>query len=242
MSKSPQLDTEGPVQLTLNCGGADQSGLAIIAVTVRHALGALPWARITLSDGDLANNEWPLSDGPLFAPGAEIIIKAGYGDDQTPIFTGIVVRHGLKIDGNNDCRLVVECCDKACKMPLTRHSANYVDQTDSAILHDLITRAGLQADVPTPTITHKALTQYDCSDWDFLLARADALGLLVNVQAGKVSVKAPDVSAEPVLTVTYGADLFELSADMDARSQWRAAPPAPNSLPPARPASRVQWS
>lgn len=220
MAVSPQVNSEGPVRLTLSCGGSDQEGLPILSVTVRHAFNAVPWARLVLADGDMPEAESPLSDGELFAPGTEIVVKAGYGDEETPIFSGIVVRHGFRIGGANDGQLIVECRDKACKMTLGRPCANYVDQTDSAVIETLIGNAGLESDVESSSLTHKELVQYYCSDWDFMLARADALGCLVNVADGKVSVKAPDVSAAAALSVTWGTDLIEFSADIDARTQW----------------------
>jgi phage protein D len=61
--------------------------------------------------------------------------------------------------------------------------------------------------------------QYHCTDWDFLLSRAEANGLLVIAVNGTVSVKAPAVSATAVLSVTYGDSLMDLETEMDARSQ-----------------------
>ncbi|MBY0236679.1 MAG: Rhs element Vgr protein, partial [Burkholderiaceae bacterium] len=219
---SPLLDAEGPLRISVSCAGKAQQDLALISLSVRHALNALPWARLVLADGDMAKNESPLSDGELFKPGTAIQISCGYGDQEASIFSGIVVRHGLKISSSNDCRLVVECRDAACKMSLDRRSANYVEQSDADILQSLISNAGLQADVSSSAITHKEIVQYHCSDWDFMLARADALGWLVNVQAGKVKVAAPDTSSAPVLCLTWGQDLMELDADIDARRQWSA--------------------
>jgi Rhs element Vgr protein len=52
-----------------------------------------------------------------------------------------------------------------------------------------------------------------------MLARAEVNGLLVCVDAAKLSVKPPDVSSSPVLKVGYGVDLMEFHADIDARHQ-----------------------
>jgi Rhs element Vgr protein len=56
-----------------------------------------------------------------------------------------------------------------------------------------------------------------------MLSRADANGLLVIATDGAVAVKAPATSAEPTLTVTYGRDLIEFDAEIDARTQLAAA-------------------
>jgi len=216
------MSDDGVLRLVVRCDGLEQTDLSIISCSVRHALNAVPWAQLVLADGDMPKNESPVSDGALFKPGTAIEIRAGYGSEDTRVFSGIVVRHGYKITGNNYSRLVVECRDMACKLTLGRKSANYVDQTDSAILQSLISDAGLTADVDATDITHKELVQYYCSDWDFMLARAELLGLLVNVAAGTVSVKAPAIEGKGVLTLKWGLNLMELHADIDARSQWTA--------------------
>ena len=79
---------------------------------------------------------------------------------------------------------------------------------------------------------HPTLVQYYCSDWDFALSRADANGLFVYTAGKKIQVKKPNVSASPVLTVTYGNDLtafdLELSAD-DQFTQYEAVSWDPNT-------------
>lgn len=216
------MSTDGLLRLGVKCGDDMRTDLPIISCSVRHALNAVPWARLVIDDGDMPKNNSPLSDGELFKPGTAIQISAGYADEAAVIFSGIVVRHGYKITGDNYSRLVVECRDTACKLTLGRNSAHYIDQTDSAIIEGLISGAGLTAEVDSTTITHKELVQYYCSDWDFLLSRAELLGLLVNVTGGKVSVKAPEIDGTAALTVKWGIDLMELHADIDARSQWTA--------------------
>jgi Rhs element Vgr protein len=68
-------------------------------------------------------------------------------------------------------------------------------------------------------VTHKELVQYGAADWDFLICRAEANGMMVFVKDGAVSVKKPDFSGQPILTLRYGATLLEFDAQMDARTQ-----------------------
>lgn len=222
MPASPEAESDGPVRITISCDGDDQDGLPLISVAVRHALNAVSWARLVIADGDMPAGKVPLSDGERFKPGTSIVVKAGYGDAETPIFSGIVVRHGFKISGNNYSRLEVECRHTACKMTLGRRCAHYVDQSDSAVMETLIGDAGLSADVSSTAITHKELVQHNCTDWDFVLARAEAMGLVVQCADAKLSVKAPDFSTPPALSVTWGADLIDFAADIDARQQWKS--------------------
>ncbi|HUB90424.1 MAG TPA: type VI secretion system tip protein VgrG [Dyella sp.] len=222
MADSPNANTEGAVRVSIKADGQTHTGLPIVALTVRRAINRIPWAEIVLADGDMPTGKFELSDEPTFAPGAALTISAGYGDDETALFTGIVVRHSVKIDGESHSRLVIECRDKAAKMTIGRNNANYLKQKDSDIISTLIGNHGLSADVASTNTQYDELVQFYCSDWDFMLARADANGLLINVDAGAVSVQAPSTSGSAVLTCTWGEDLIAFEADIDARSQYTA--------------------
>ncbi len=222
MADSPTLNADGPVRISVLCAGSPQPDLQIQSVNIRHAFNDIPSARIVLADGDMPNQSLPLSDSDLFEPGAQVTVKAGYGDTEATIFTGIVVRHGFRIAGENDSRLIVECRASAFKMAIARRTAHHVGQTDADIIEHLIRNAGAAASVAATAIRHEALVQYDCSDWDFMLARADAIGLLVNVDGDTVSVQPPPTSGSAALTVTWGNDLIDFDADIDARTQWSA--------------------
>lgn len=232
MTDSPQANTDGPLRITLACDGADKPELPVVSVTVRHAFNSISWARFVLIDGEMPKGQVPLSDSALFKPGAVIVVKAGYGDDEAALFTGVVVRHGFKISGNNYSRLEVECRHAACKMTLGRRSAHYVDQSDSVVISSLIKRAGLSAKVDGASVVHKELVQHHCTDWDFMLARADAMGLLVCCQDDALSVSAPAFSSPAALSVTWGVNLIDFAADIDARAQWTAV--QANSWSPAQ--------
>lgn len=223
MAKSPALEGWGSVvRLSLFSNGEAVSGTTpILSVSVNKGINRIPSAEIVILDGDMPTKDFPISNADDFKPGREIKIKAGYGSDEETIFTGIVVKHGIKISNDNLSRLVIECRDKAVAMTVGRKNANFVDSKDSDIITKLIGNcSGLSSEVDSTTTQHKELVQYYCTDWDFMLSRAEANGLLVIVNDSKVSVKAPNTSASPELKVTYGEDLIEFHASMDARSQY----------------------
>lgn len=235
MAKSPTVDAEGPVRVTLSSNGTDLSEkLQIISVTVHRAINKVPGMTLVLADGDMPQGTFPVSDSADFVPGAQVVVRAGYGDNEADLFKGIVVRHGLTISGANDARLIVECRDLAVKMTVDRKSAVFADQTDSAVMHGLIGNSGLAADVASTTLAHRGLVQHHCSDWDFLVTRADVNGHIVVVKDGAVKVGPPDASSEPVLAITYGEDLQEFQADLDS--------PKPSGLTRLRGRMRFQGS
>jgi len=222
MPESPMVNSSAVVKLSIFSNGTQiHDAINIASISVTNAINKIPYARIELLDGDMPNKDFPISSGDDFKPGKEIKINAGYGDSEDTIFQGIVVRHGIKISGDNNSRLVIECRDKAVAMTIGRHNANYVDKKDSEIISSLISNySGLSSDVDATTTQYKELVQYYCSDWDFMLSRAEVNGLLVCVDDAKLSVKAPQVRGSAELKLTYGDDLIELHADIDARTQF----------------------
>jgi hypothetical protein len=63
------------------------------------------------------------------------------------------------------------------------------------------------------------MIQYYVTDWDFIVSRAEAGGMIVTVVDGKVTVKPPDFSSDSGLLVKYGDSLIDVEAEIDARSQ-----------------------
>lgn len=222
MADSPLMGSTGVVSVTIQSNGAAiADSIQIVSIEIFYAVNKIPHARIILLDGDMPNNDFPVSNADDFKPGAEITINAGYANQTATVFKGVVIKHGIKMDGDNFSRLIVQCKDKAVAMTVGRKNANYVDSKDSDILSKIIgSYSGLSPDVTATTASFKELVQYYCTDWDYLLARAEVNGFLVIIDEAKVSVKAPQVSGEPVLTLTYGIDLMAFAADIDAAAQY----------------------
>lgn len=220
MAISPQSGSDGPLKLSITSNGsviADQ--YRVISLTVSKAVNRLPAARIVLEDGDMPNNDFPASDAAVFEPGAKIAIEAGYGADTAPVFAGIVVKHGIRIGAGGQAELWVECRHPAFRLTLGRSNANHVARTDSDVIAALLNAcAGIgSVAVDSTTTTYDGLVQFYSSDWDFVLTRAEANGLLVIAGDDGVTVKAPATAAGAVLTLTYGIDLMGFQADIDAR-------------------------
>lgn len=53
-----------------------------LSVEVVQELNKIPYANITLHDGDVRTQKYPLSEDAKYKPGSEVEIKAGYGPGQ----------------------------------------------------------------------------------------------------------------------------------------------------------------
>lgn len=207
------------VSVTVKVGGSTIPDTCEIAdVRVTREINRIPQARITLIDGQATTGQFAWSDSSLFVPGAEIEVLAGYHEQEKSLFKGIVVRHGVRVRDSR-AYLVVHCADKALKMTVARRNNVYVEKTDSAVIESLISANGLSAQVTSTSETRKSLVRYFSSDWDFMLARAEACGMVVIVDDATVQVAPPALSGQGQVAVDYGDALQTLDADIDARWQ-----------------------
>lgn len=221
MPASPTDGSAGVVTLKITSDGSPiPDTLLPISVRVGRQANTVPWARLEFRDGDMPNQTFPGSDGSEFAPGKAIAIEAGYGGQAQSIFSGVIVKHAVRVAGDNDSRLIIECRDKAVAMTVGRKNANFDQKTDSDVISAVAGTYGLTVEVDATTLQHPAVVQHHCTDWDFVLARAEANGMLVIAEDGTLKIKTPDGSAAAALKVTYGQDLYEFDAEVDARSQF----------------------
>ncbi len=190
----------------------------VLSVTVTRELNRIPSAMLTIKDGEAAKATFKASDADYFIPGKKIEIQLGYRSQNDSVFKGIIVKHSIKVRKNGS-QLIVECRDEAVKMTSGRNCRYYTDKKDSDIIEEIIGLYGLQKDITATQVEVKEVVQYDASDWDFMLCRAEANGLVVNVEDGKIIAAAPAVTGQPAVNVQFGATLLELDAEIDARLQ-----------------------
>ena len=166
----------------------------VSSVDVCKELNRIPYAEIVVDDGDVAKQVFELANKAFFQPGQEIQIKMRYegqSESESTVFSGIVVGQAIRRQGTK-LQLVVSLKDKAFKMTLCRNSKVHRDLRDSDIITELweahlVDANSVAVDKTEPV--HKELLQYYSTDWDFLMLRAQAQGLLVSVDDGILSAR-----------------------------------------------------
>lgn len=202
--------------------GALPQTYSLMSVDVRRELNRVPQASLVLLDGDAAQRKFELSDTDFFAPGAVIQIKLRHEGETRDVivFMGKVVRHRIEA-GVKGSLLRVDLKDTAVKLTQVRRSAVFRDQSDAELMRKLLTNNGLRTGSVEATKTkHAEIVQYQCTDWDFIVSRADANGLFVAVIDGKVSVSKLDLAAAPKHKVDFGiTELYDFEFELDGSHQ-----------------------
>lgn len=215
----------GVVTVTIESNGLKMNPeYNLMSIDIIKEVNKIPIAQIILLDGDAAKQEFAISNTDFFKPGNKIQIKLRYEDkvqNETTVFQGIVVRHSVQVDQYVSF-LTVDLKDAAIKLTTLRKSAVFRDMTDEKIISKIITDGGLQTkSIAATQAKHQEMVQYYCTDWDFIVSRADVNGLWVLADEGKITVAEPNLSGLVKHTFNYGInDIYEFEMSADIRHQY----------------------
>lgn len=194
--------------------------LPVRSIVVDRAVDRIPTATLIIKDGDVAKQDFEVSSAGSFDPGTEIEIQLGYRGSNERVFIGEVVSQRIKIRAAESL-LIVTCKDSTYKMTMKRQSRYFTDLTDSDAWEDIVSAAGLGIEAEKTTNVVPELTQHLSTDWDFIISRAQANGMVTLVKDGKLHIGKPALNTPPALTLSYGMNVVDFDADLDLR---RAVP------------------
>lgn len=224
MSEDRTIPTPAPADkptFTLFSDGEEVTKeFQVLTIVISKEVNKVASAILLFHDGDPSQETFKISDSDFFIPGKEIKIQAGYHSEETELFKGIVVSHGIKSMQNKSSMLRVVCKDKAVKLTVGRKNRYFYDTTDSDVIEELAGESGLDTDVEPTQVTHRELVLFNTTPWDFMVSRADVNGKLVITDNGTLVVKKPDLGQDPVLALAYGGNIMGFEAEMDARHQY----------------------
>lgn len=223
MATSPLVKKMDYISIEIKVNGSLlKDTMHILSVEVNKVINGIPNAKfiVLLPLGEPENKSFELSEGKDFVPGSEVEIKVGYNSKTEMLFKGMIIRHGVKVNAGERAQLVLHCQDKAVKMTVGKKVKAFAKQTDSAIIDAVIDDHGLSKDVASTTYEYAQLLQSGATDWDFMVTRAEANGLIAYAEGGKVFVEKPLASGSADLKVSYDNDVFDFEAEIDAGYQF----------------------
>ncbi len=170
-----------------------------------------------------------------FSPGTQITVLLGRGKERKEVFSGYVVKHNIEVTARNEQMVSIECRHVANRMtlhPRTRffhHQANNKASSKDSIdpvneksvleyllqeVHkDLKLKPNIEKDLSTSE--HENMTQYRCSDWDFMVMRAEANGMVCLPESNAMRFFEPKVEATADRRLVMGKDILEYEAWFD---------------------------
>jgi phage protein D len=224
-TKTPLTSATDPVSYTIKVNNKElNSKLVVLKIDVWSEVNKISRASISIVAGDIHLNKFSESEEASFEPGKEVEISLGFKQTNAVVFKGVILRHRIEVrEGYNRLRsrslLVLECADKAIKMTIERKSEIFEKKKDSEVMTTLASTAGLSKTITATKTKHDFLTQYDMTDWDFLLRRAKANGMIVLNSQNSLTIKKPAVSGSSLATITYGTDSIRFQGEVDSSTQ-----------------------
>jgi Rhs element Vgr protein len=223
MSSSPLTsETDLPTFKILVDGNPMKDFYQVVSIRIEKEINKISTAHIVLMDGDASAENFPISESDDFIPGKSIEIQMGYHATDSPVYKGVIMGQQIKVK-SGATRLVsvltVKCSDKALKLTVTKNNVTFKDKKDSDVITSILATAGITKTVDATDFQYPKIVQYDCTDWDFILSRAEMNGFVVVCNDGALTIGKPDFSAAAVLSLTYGKDVVDFNADLDAQHQ-----------------------
>lgn len=198
--------------------GTSHPEVIVKRITVDTEVNKLPRAYVTCDDGDASEETFPLSESDTLKPGAKLELKLGYHSHNDSVFKGVILGQTLRRHPDGETEVVIICGDRAETLSLRSGRHAFFEATDADAIEKLVSEAGLNASVEGATLPCPAQVQAPSSDWDFIVARAQANGLVVKVQDGKLMI-APPGKGDAAYQVVFGDTIAEMDLSVDASHQ-----------------------
>lgn len=192
----------------------------VLNVSVKEKINGIPYAVITLNDGDPSRENFPIANHSTFAPGSKIQINAGYDDRNRTIFNGIVSRNSIVINSKVGSVLKVSCSATALRLVRSVQNRSFTNKTDADIITQLCHDQGLKISIPATNLIHEKVSQNKISDWAFILERAAENGLLITAADDEITAAKPAIHGAPAQKIVYGENLYEMKLTLDASDQF----------------------
>ena len=193
-------------------------------------------------------------DNSLFEIGKEVEISAVIDEEaasdrskQAPqsLIKGEITALEPHFTADGNTTMEIRGYDKLHRLHRGRKTRTFLKKTDSDIARTMAQEAGLSANVDATTVTHDYLIQYNQTNMEFLMARAERIGYQVFVSNGKLFFKKGDsspsgtgpelvyledlISFEPRWTASHQADKMSVKGWDPVRKQAITGQSTPNS-------------
>jgi len=219
----PVEGSSDKVTIKINIEGAEVPGTyQPLSIVVLKEVNRVPFAKVALLDGEASGENFAASSDEFFIPGKEIEILAGYDEQEDVIFKGIIVKHGIQIRQDGTSLLKLDCRDKVFKTTLGLKNRYFTSMTDGDAIQQIMSAYDVSSSINDFEVNHSELIQFESSDWDFIITRTEANGLICIADDGIINIQKPDFDQESLLTLQFGATILEFDGEIDARNQFSA--------------------
>lgn len=173
------------------------------------------------------DNAFEWLDKDTFKVGAEVEVESGYettnesgASEMTSVFYGEVTSLEVDMDTEKDVVFFVHCLDKSHRLHRGRQSRTFVNVTDSDIVSQLASEAGLTAATDATSEVHDWVMQNNQTNWEFLIERAGRASRRLYVQGQReLHFKKVKNEGEATISLSWGDNLISFRPHVAAGHQ-----------------------
>jgi Rhs element Vgr protein len=219
-----KLKQEGYISYKITVGSKTyKSEGPLLSLSATLEVNRIPEAIITFVDGDPNNKEFELHDDKDFSAGKKVTISLGYEGKNELIFEGILLSSSIRSLDKRGMSMQIRCSHEAVKMTISKRIRFFEKKDDKAIITELFKENGLTGKFSGKGsfIKHESFLQFDITDWDFFLNRAEFNSKIVLFDGDKVEAVDAKISGSPVHTFIFGTDIIEFESEVSAENQYK---------------------
>ena len=197
----------------------------LLSFELKQQVNKIASAQLIYLDEDGYLGKFKISEDEIFKPGKNIKIQVRYemteSSDYT-VFEGVIIQHKIKLDKQASL-LILELRHSAIKLTSSRKSMIYLDSTDREIFTQIGKNySGIIFNAKTQDgIRHQQMVQLCCSDWDFILSRAEANGWWLLASGNTLLLIDPSQLDNPeyIFDLAAGSMIYALEMGIDIMHQ-----------------------
>lgn len=189
----------------------------VCEIAVQREVNKIASATLVVTEGGpigAVNEPFTNSEGKDFIPGNEIEIALGYGNNRETVFKGLIISQRLMVKQGKS-RLIVNCKDKAVHMIYGRYNAIFQQLKDSDAFRKLAKKYQVKLNMDTTPAELPVLMQYNCSDWDFLVIRAEMNNMAVITHNNSLNIKKIDLTESPKFEINASQFVCDIDLSLD---------------------------
>lgn len=193
--------------------------LQVSAIGVDEDVGLPSMFTLALAGGD-GGDETAWIDGDLFAIGAAVEIRLGFGDAlQGLIDAEITALEPAFLRGGRPL-LTVRGYDRRHRLLRGRKTRSFVQQKDSDIAATIAQEAGLSAQTEDSQVVHEYVLQANQTDMEFLQGRARRIQYEMAVEGRTLHFRPVQNDQGETLTLSPQDDLLEFYPQLSTLGQY----------------------
>jgi len=143
--------------------------------------------------------------------GTSVAVRLGDGDRAGTVFDGVVSGIEAHYPQDRAPEIVFLAEDRLQELRMTRRTRSFEEATDEDIIRDVVRAHGLTASIDVDGPTHHHVAQANQSDLAFLRERARLVDADLWIDGSTVHAASRGRRGDEEVTLTYNADLHEMS-------------------------------